>query len=352
LPVLVTLEGRVLVDPSNIDIAAALGVRTTPREQTYDVVIVGAGPAGLAAAVYAASEGLRTAVVEQEAIGGQAGSSSLIRNYLGFPRGVRGTELATRAAQQAMIFGADIVFGRAATIRADGAARVVTLNDAAEVVARAVIVATGATYRRLNAAGVDALTGLGVFYGAAASEAAATSGQTVYVVGAANSAAQAAVHLAGYAERVTMLVRGTTLRESMSDYLVNQVQATPNIEVRYRTEVAQARGNGRLTTLVLRTAGSTAPIVVPADALFVMIGAEPHTSWLPDTVLLDQGGYIRTGVDAQTQPGPLPLMFETSTPGVFAIGDVRSGAVQRVASAVGDGAVAVRLLHTYLSASP
>ena len=255
-------------------------------------------------------------MLEREAIGGQAGSSSLIRNYLGFPRGVRGIELAMRAAQQAMMFGADIVFGRAAGIRADGAERVVTLADGAEVTARAVIIATGVTYRRLDGPGVDALTGLGVFYGAAASEAAALSGQQVYVVGAANSAGQAALHLAGYAERVTLLVRGPALRESMSDYLVTQITTAANIEIRYRTEVVEARGQGRLTELVVRTAGSATTTAVPAAALFVMIGAEPHTSWVADPLRRDRWGYLRTGSDIiDNLSGGPPLPFETSMPG-------------------------------------
>jgi thioredoxin reductase (NADPH) len=356
LPVLVLFDGQVLADPSNAEIAAAMGIKTQPERSRYDVVIVGAGPAGLAAAVYAASEGLRTVVLEQEAIGGQAGSSSMIRNYLGFPRGVSGTELAVRAFQQAGTFGADFVYGRAAGLRAAGPDRLVTLEDGAEVSGRTVVVATGVSYRRLGIPTLDALTGMGVFYGAATAEAQAMADQDVYVVGGANSAGQAAVHLARYAARVTMVVRRPNLAETMSDYLVRQVQTTPNITVLPSTEVLDGHGDGHLTGLVLADRASGTSRTVPATALFVLIGAQPHTAWLPAAIQRDRNGFIRTctdlvaggPADASPRRRP-PLPFETSMPGVFAVGDVRAGSIKRVASSVGEGSVVIRLLHDYLA---
>ena len=350
LPVLITFDGQVLVDPSNADIATAFGIPTSAEPETYDVVIIGAGPAGLAAAVYGASEGLRTAVLEQEAIGGQAGSSSLIRNYLGFPRGVSGTELAIRAVQQAGMFGAGIVYGRATGISANGGERVVALADGGRVRARAVVIATGASYRRLGIPSVEARVGVGVFYGTAASEARAMRGEEAYVVGGANSAGQAALHLAKHAERVTVLVRGSSLQATMSDYLIHQINAADNVDVRYRTEVVDTAGGGRLTGLVLRDRETGTTSTVPAAALFVLIGAEPHTGWLPSEIQRDQNGYVLTGPDLTA--GTLPraaLPFETSLPGVFAVGDVRHGSVKRVASSVGEGSVAIRQVHDYLA---
>jgi thioredoxin reductase (NADPH) len=338
------------VDPANGDIATALGIPTSADVGTYDVVIVGAGPAGLAAAVYAASEGLRTAVLEQEAIGGQAGSSSLIRNYLGFPRGVSGTELAVRALQQATMFGAGIVYGRASGITAAGADRVVTLADGGHITPRAVVVATGVSYRRLGIPSLEARVGVGVFYGAAASEAQAVHGADVYVVGGANSAGQAALHLARYASRVTLLVRAPSLRATMSNYLIQQIDAADNIEVRHRTEVVDAAGDGRLTGLTLREHDTATTSTVPAAALFVLIGAAPHTNWLPPEIQRDRHGYMLTGTDVQpAAPGRPPLPFETSMPGIFAVGDVRHGSMKRVASSVGEGSIAVQLLHDYLA---
>jgi thioredoxin reductase (NADPH) len=358
LPVVVLFDGRVLVDPSNAELAHALGIKTRPEAVTYDVAVIGAGPAGLAAAMYGASEGLATAVLEHEALGGQAGTSSMIRNYLGFPRGVSGAELAQRAYEQAWILGADFIYGLSAIgLGTAGPDRVITLGDGAEATSRAVILATGVTWRRLGVSSLEALVGAGVFYGAAASEAPAVRGREVYVVGGANSAGQAAVHLARYAARVTMLVRGASLAEAMSDYLIREIQAAPNIVVRYHTEAVDGHGNGHLTALTLkdRTTGTTE--TVPATALFILIGAEPHTDWLPERIRRDRWGFVLTGTDllADGRPpaswplGRPPTPLETSLPGVFAVGDVRHGSTKRVASAVGEGSIAIRLIHEYLS---
>ena len=357
LPVVITYDGRVLVKPSNTELVAAMGVSTSGNpETTYDVLIIGAGPAGIAAAVYAASEGLHTVGIEAEAIGGQASSSSLIRNYPGFPRGISGAELTSRAFEQAGLLGAQFVYGGATGLRVKGDERVVALRDGGEVTGRAVIVATGVSYRRLGIPALDRLVGMGVFYGAAAAEAQAMSGRHVHVVGGANSAGQAAVHLSRYADKVSLVVRRSTLGETMSAYLVRQIEASPTIQVLYGTEVVDGHGDGRLTGLTLRDRSSGAATTVPGEALFVLIGAEPHTAWLPDSIVRDIEGFVLTGSDLLV-PGdspsgwPLerrPLMFETSMPGVFAIGDVRHGSVKRVASAVGEGSGAVRLLHDYL----
>jgi thioredoxin reductase (NADPH) len=359
LPVAVTFDGLVMPNPSNAEIAASLGVNVRPQASGYDVTIIGAGPAGLAAAVYAASEGLHTLVLEREAIGGQASSSSLIRNYLGFPRGISGTELAIRAVQQAATFGAEFVYGQAIGVRAAGSDRVVALRDGTDVTSRAVIISTGVSYRRLGIPSLEVLIGSGVFYGAAASEAQATKGREVFVVGGANSAGQAAVHLAKHAARVTLLVRGSTLATTMSDYLIRQIAASPNIGVSHDTEVVGATGDGRLSRLVLRNRSSGATETVPAGALFILIGAQPHTSWLPSEIERDEWGYIVTGADMLRDGAPppewsgerQPLPFETTVPGVFAVGDVRHGSAKRVASSVGEGSVAIRLLHEYLAAA-
>src|SRR5215203_4044024 len=358
LPVVALYDGQVLEAPSNADLADALGINRPLGRRRFDLVIVGAGPAGLAAAVYGASEGLSTLIVEGEAIGGQAGTSSLIRNYLGFPWGVGGAELARRATEQAIWFGTTSHFMRQATaLRRRGKELMVSLSDGTEVGARAVILATGASYRRLGVPNLEALVGAGVFYGAAVSEARAVEGQEVYVVGGANSAGQAAMHLSKYASRVTLLARGSKLTSSMSEYLIKEIEAANNIEVRFNSRVVDGGGKGRLEHLVLKNTASGLTETVPAAALFVLIGAEPRTEWLPKEIERDKRGFIVTGPDLlrdtrkdvwnlilEGTPGgdrppqrwPLerqPLLLETSMPGVFAAGDVRHRSVKRVASA-------------------
>jgi len=352
-PVVVLLGGGVLVNPTNADLADAYGVSTTLEGRSdFDLVVVGAGPAGLAAAVYASSEGLDTLVVERESIGGQAGSSSLIRNYLGFARGVSGAELAQRAYQQAWIFGACFLHAREVTALRPGAGRhVLALSDGSEATARAVVVATGISYRRLGIPGLDALLGTSVFYGASVSEARAYAGQDVYVVGGGNSAGQAALHLSRYAGRVTMVVRRASLVETMSSYLIDQIDAAPNVDVRPRAEITACSGDGVLETITLRDISSGQTEVVPGAAVFIQIGAEPYTAWLPPEIRRDAWGYLLTGHDLPAGSWPLeraPLMLETSLPGVFAVGDAREGSTKRVASAVGEGSVVIEQVHQLL----
>jgi thioredoxin reductase (NADPH) len=350
-------DGRVLTDFAKSDVAAAIGVRVRPDRDAYDLVVVGAGPAGLAAAVYAASEGLSTLILERDAIGGQAGSSSRIRNYLGFPRGVSGGELAERAYQQAWLFGAEPVFiNEATSLATDDAQRVIRLSDGGQVAARAIVLATGVSYRRLGLPGEDELIGAGVFYGSAMSEAAALRGSEVFIAGAGNSAGQAAIYLAKFASTVTLLVRRDSLAATMSAYLIQEIRHTANIDVRLHTTVHRTAGEGRLQRLVLHDRLTDQTYAVPAAALFVMIGATPRTGWLPDTVRRDDHGYIITGAELQaaadrSAPWLLdrpPLGLETSLPGVFAAGDVRAGSIKRVASATGEGAAAIHHVHQYL----
>jgi thioredoxin reductase (NADPH) len=357
LPVLVFYTGRVLVDPSNAELAEHLGWRRRPPAGTYDVAVVGGGPAGLAAAVYAASEGLQTLVLESEWPGGQAGTSSLIRNYLGFPRGLSGENFTNRALEQAWLFGANFVSQQVTGLGIRGPGRFLQVLDGSEIAARTVIIATGVAWRRLHAPGLEALHGAGVYYGAAGTEAPAMEGGDVFVVGAGNSAGQAAVHLARYARSVTLLVRGDALASSMSDYLVRELGAIPNVAVQLRTEVVGGEGRGRLERITLRDRQDGVARTVPAAGLFIMIGGEPRTDWLAGSVQRDRQGYVLTGRDL-VRDGALPAgwplervpsLMETSVPGVFAVGDVRAGSVKRVASAAGAGAIAVQLVHEYLN---
>jgi thioredoxin reductase (NADPH) len=355
-PVVLLVGGGVLVDPTNAELANSYGVSTTLEGHAdVDVAIVGAGPAGLAAAVYGSSEGLDTLVVERESIGGQAGSSSRIRNYLGFQRGVSGSELAQRAYQQAWIFGARFLHTRAVTaLRPAGDRHVLTLTDGSEATAAAVVLATGISYRRLGVEGLDTLVGTSVFYGASVSEARAHAGQEVYVVGGGNSAGQAAIHLGRYAARVTILVRRASLVETMSTYLINEIEAADNIEVRPHSEVCGCSGALSLQGLTVRDCRSGETETVSAAALFILIGAEPHTSWLPSEIRRDEWGYVITGPDLPADSWPLSrpqLMFETSLPGVFAVGDARAGSTKRVASAVGEGSVVIEQVHQLLDAA-
>jgi thioredoxin reductase (NADPH) len=359
IPLVVTPEGDSLVDPSVEELAAKVGLSTTPATDFYDTVIVGGGPAGLGAAVYAASEGLRTVLVEREATGGQAGQSARIENYLGFPDGVSGAQLTDRARRQAAKFGAEILTAAAVTgLEVRGSSRVVAFADGGEVAAHTVVLATGVAYHTLEVPGIDELTGRGVFYGSAATEAPACADQDVYVVGGANSAGQAAVFLSRHARRVTLLVRTDGLERSMSHYLIRQIRDTGNIEVRLETRVAGADGGEHLERLRLCDTASGKIEEVPASFLFVFIGAAPCTEWLDGVVERDHKGFVVTGPDllrgGKRPPGwPLdrdPYYLEGSVPGVFAAGDARANSVKRVASAVGEGAMAIQLVHRYLEA--
>ena len=354
LPLMILPGGQVLSDPSNAEIAQAAGAPRDFGEGTYDVVIVGAGPAGLSAAVYGGAEGLRVLVVDEGGIGGQARSSSLIRNYLGFPKGVSGSRLAEQAYEQASVFGASFVFmHRATALARSGHLLTVSLAGGRRVTAAAVILATGAAYRRLGVPALEALNGAGVFYGGPVSEAPAVSGKDAYVAGGGNSAGQAALHLARYARRVVLLVRAQSLEAGMSNYLVREIEATPNVDVRTGTAVAGGGGEGRLQQLVLRDSRTGEQQTVAADALFVLIGAHPHTGWLPPQIARNARGFLLTGEefpDGSTWPlRRRPYSLETSMPGVLAAGDVRHSSVKRVASAVGEGSIAIQLVQTLLA---
>jgi thioredoxin reductase (NADPH) len=351
LPVVILASGRALARPSPADVAGALGATTTPVDQVFEVVILGAGPAGLAAAVYAASEGLGVLVVEPLSLGGQASSSPMLRNYLGFPAGVGGADLASRAYQQAWTFGADFLIGRTATgIRAEGDERIVALDDGSEIHAGAMVVATGVSYRRVGIESLEAFVGRGVFYGSGATEARAMTGEPVFVVGGANSAGEAAIYLARYAAQVTVLVRGPSIRDGMSDYLVRELEAFPNIDIRPNTEIADARGHSRLEGVSLRNNATGTTEDMPAAAVFILIGAVPRTDWLPPEIERDERGFVLTGADRLRSPDGDSWSLATTMAGVFAAGDVRHGSLKRIAAAVGEGSSVIRQIHEYRAA--
>ena len=356
-PVVITSDGQPLVQPSLVEVANAVGLSTNPQGEFYDVVIIGSGPAGLGAAVYAASEGLRAVVVERAAAGGQAGQSSRIENYLGFPDGVSGDQLTDRARRQALRFGAELLTARTVVgLEVRGPARQVLFDDGSSVLAHAVVLATGVSYRQLTAAGAEQLVGRGVYYGSSATQAESCAGDHVIIVGGANSAGQGAVFFSRYANRVTMAVRGDSLEKSMSSYLIEQIAGISNIEVRLNTSVQSCTGNDHLqcVTFVDHDGGQE---VVDAGHLFVFIGAAPLTDWLPQELVRDASGFVVTGPGLTAggrRPASWdlerdPYLLESSIPGVFVAGDVRAQSVKRVASAVGEGALAVTLVHRYLA---
>ena len=355
LPVVIFADSTFLVDPEADALAARVGLSTQAAQEFYDMVVVGAGPAGLAAAVYGASEGLRTLVVEPIAPGGQAGSTSRIENYLGFPSGISGADLGRRAHAQASRFGAEFLTQRATGLRVEGQYRFVQLGDGREVSSHVVLLSSGVHYRKLDIPGAERLTGCGIYYGAAQVEALSCTDEDVFVVGGANSAGQAALHFARFARHVTMLVRGSGLSFTMSKYLIDEIERTSNIEVEAHTQVLEALGEERLEGL--RLLGPNGEIQVPASSLFVFIGAAPGTGWLPPSILRDEKGFVLAGPDLRSQ-GKLPpewkesrepFLLESSVPGVFVAGDVRHGSIKRVASAVGEGSIAVQFAHQYLA---
>jgi thioredoxin reductase (NADPH) len=357
LPVVITPDGEALIEPADAELASRVGLATTPSKDFYDLIVIGGGPAGLGAAVYGASEGLRTVLVERTATGGQAGQSSRIENYLGFPDGVSGAQLTDRARRQAAKFGAEVLTTRDVVgLEVNGSARSVRFADGSGIDAHTVILATGVSYRRLAAPGLDDMTGRGVYYGSALTEAAACSGQDVYIVGGANSAGQAAVYLSRSAKSVTILVRGSGLEQSMSYYLIQQIRDIPAISVRTCTEVIGAEGTYHLERLTLRDTSTGATESVSAQWLFLFIGAAPLTDWLGGVVERDPRGFVVAGPDLSVEGQPpkgwsldrAPYHLETSVPGVFVAGDARAESAKRVASAVGEGAMAVMLVHRYL----
>lgn len=357
VPVIALPNGEIMANPSNKELAESDGISLGRGEDRFDVVIVGAGPAGLSAAVYGTSEGLSTLVVDGGGVGGQATSSSMIRNYLGFPRGISGGQLAQRAYEQAWIFRAQFTFMTFAEHIEDcGDDLLISLSDDRAVRARTVILASGAAYRKLNVPEVERFHGAGVYYGGPLSEAHAMSGKEVFVAGGANSAGQAALYLARYARKVTMVVRASSLEGSMSRYLIEELAATPKIEVRLNSEVAGGGGQDRLDYLLIRNRLTGEAERATADGLFILIGADPHTDWLPDEIARDEKGFVLTGPDIPTEallrPDFSPYSLETSMPGVFAAGDARHGSIRRVASAVGEGSIAIQQVHQWLQREP
>lgn len=353
LPVVIFGDGTALVQPATMDLAARVGLRTQAREEFYDVIVIGAGPAGLAAGVYGASEGLRTLIVEPEAVGGQAGSSSKIENYLGFPQGLSGDELAKRAFLQASRLGAEFLTQRVVCIRSENGYHLVEMKDGRELTCHVCLIATGVDYRKLEVPGADQFAGAGVYYGAARSEVISCTNEEVYLVGGANSAGQAAMHFSRYAAKVHILVRGDSLTRSMSRYLIDQITATPNIVVETNTQVKSVSGDGRLQCLTLETPCGTENR--PANSVFIFIGAAPKTDWLPAQIAMDEKGFILAGPDLKARAPEAwkldrePYLLETSVPGIFVAGDVRFNSVKRCASAVGEGSIAIQFVHQYLA---
>ena len=359
LPLVLFSDGASVLQPSNVQLAEKIGLQTQAEKPFYDLIIVGGGPAGLAAAVYGASEGLRTLMIEKEAPGGQAGTSSRIENYLGFPVGLSGGDLARRAVTQARRFGVEILTPQEVQgIRVQDQYRIIKLKDGGEISSHALILALGVAWRRMNVPGIERLTGAGIYYGAAQTEARSCEGEEVYIIGAANSAGQGAMYFSKYASKVIILVRGDSLTKSMSQYLIDQIEATPNIEVKTHTSVVEAKGETSLSELTLVNNLTDEQETVTANSLFIFIGAKPSTEWLDGVLEKDDRGFVRTGLDLKHNGNNRPkgwildrdpYLLETNVPGIFAVGDVRHGSVKRVASGVGEGSICVQFVHNYLS---